>query len=137
MRMRVAPKPLLRALAVAEELLFFLLQSHERARLDGNQLRLAQDLRQVALFTVDQTSLPPPLSSAARFGQGTAKSAAKGARASTHLGQHFLESARLGVTRAAHAHAAPRRAKRGQERWYMITERRSPDITQLGGLAHW
>ena len=57
----VAPKPLLRALAVAQELLFFLLQSHERARLDGNELRLAQDLRQVALFTVDQTSLPPSL----------------------------------------------------------------------------
>lgn len=42
---------------VAKELLFFLLQSQERARFDGNQLRLAQNLRQVPLFTVDQASL--------------------------------------------------------------------------------
>ena len=46
------------------------------------------------------------------------------ALAGTHLGQHFLESARLGVTRAAHGHAAPRTAPNEDEGgpWNKISE---------------
>jgi len=41
----------------SQKLLFFLLEFHQRARFDRNQLGLAEDLSQIALFTVHKPSL--------------------------------------------------------------------------------